>query len=47
LPFDSPASAFRDIAEAVDDIQQFTDGMDVEAFRQDPQVIAAVERKLL
>jgi uncharacterized protein with HEPN domain len=47
LPFDSPASAFRDIAEAVDDIQQFTEGMDFEAFRQDLKTIAAVERKLL
>jgi uncharacterized protein with HEPN domain len=47
LPFDCPASAFRDIAEAVDDIQQSTEGMDFEAFRQDLKTIAAVERKLL
>jgi uncharacterized protein with HEPN domain len=40
-------SAFRDIAAAVDDIQRFTEGMGVEAFRRDPRTIAAVERKLL
>lgn len=47
MPFDSPASAFRDIAEAIDGIQQFTEGMDFEAFRLDLKTIAAVERKLL
>jgi uncharacterized protein with HEPN domain len=47
LPFDSPASAFRDLAEAIDDIQQFTEVMDLEVFRQDLKTIAAVERKLL
>ena len=47
MPFDNPVSALRDIADAVDSIQQFTEGMDFEAFRQDLKTIAAVERKLL
>jgi len=47
LPFDNPVSALRDIADAVDSIQQFTEGMDFESFRQDLKTIAAVERKLL
>lgn len=46
LPFDKPVSALRDIADAVVSIQQFTEGMDFEAFRQDLKTIAAVERKL-
>ena len=28
-------------------IEQFTHGMDFEAFREDPKTVAAVERKLL
>jgi hypothetical protein len=47
LPFDDPISAFRDIAEAIRSIEQFTEGMDFEAFRSDLKTIAAVERKLL
>ena len=47
LPFDSRVSALRDIADAFDSIQQFTEGMDFEAFRQDLKTIAAVECKLL
>ena len=46
MPFDSPVSALRDIADAIDSIQQFTEGMDFEALRQDLKTIA-VERKLL
>jgi uncharacterized protein with HEPN domain len=42
LPFDDPFSAFRDIAEAIDTIQQFTEGMDFEAFRTDVKTVAAV-----
>jgi uncharacterized protein with HEPN domain len=47
LPFEDGVSALRDIADAIDHIQQFTEGMDFEAFRQDLKTIAAVERKLL
>jgi len=47
LPFEAPASALRDIAEAIDHIERFTEGMDFEQFRVDPKTIAAVERKLL
>jgi uncharacterized protein with HEPN domain len=37
----------RDIAEAVDMIQDFTFGIQFEGFRGDNKTIAAVERKLL
>ena len=47
MPFDNSVSALRDIADAIDNIQKFIDGMDFEAFRQDLKTIAAVERKLL
>ena len=47
MPFDAPKAWLRDIAEAVDDIQQFTQGMDAEAFRADAKTRAAVERKFL
>jgi uncharacterized protein with HEPN domain len=35
LPFDNEVSALRNTADAIDSIQQFTEGMDFEAFRQD------------
>ena len=47
MPFDNSVSTLRDIADAIDSIQQFTKGMGFEAFRQDLKTIAAVERKLL
>jgi uncharacterized protein with HEPN domain len=47
LPFENAASALRDIAEAIENIQKFTAEMDFEAFRHDLKTIAAVERKLL
>ena len=47
MPFDDPVSALRNIAEAIESIEQFTKGMDFEAFRSDLKTIAAVERKLL
>ena len=47
MPFDNAVSALRNIADAIDGIQQFTEGMDFEAFREDLKTIAAVERKLL
>jgi uncharacterized protein with HEPN domain len=42
-----PGHSLRDIADAIDNINQFTAGMDLEAFRADLKTIAAVERKLL
>lgn len=46
LPFKNPQSAFRDIVDAAGMIEQFTRGMNFEAFRKDSKTIAAVERKL-
>jgi uncharacterized protein with HEPN domain len=47
LPFNDSDSWFSDIIDAIGIIEQFTSGMDFEAFSQDPKTIAAVERKLL
>ena len=47
MPFNRSITVLQDIADAVANIQQFTDGMDFESFRQDLKMIAAVERKLL
>ena len=47
MPFRDPALSLRDILDGIDMIVQFVRGMDVEAFREDPKTIAAVERKLL
>jgi hypothetical protein len=47
LPFRDPALSLRDILDGIDMIVQFVQGMDLEAFREDPKTIAAVERKLL
>jgi uncharacterized protein with HEPN domain len=47
LPFSEPALPLRDIVEAVTSIEQFTAGMDLEAFRSDPKTVSAVERKIL
>jgi uncharacterized protein with HEPN domain len=47
LRFEAPASALRDIADAIEHIERFTEGMDFEQFRVDLKTIAAVERKLL
>jgi uncharacterized protein with HEPN domain len=46
LPFSDPRLPLSDIREAIAMVQSFTDGMDFEAFRQDPRTVAAVERKL-
>jgi uncharacterized protein with HEPN domain len=37
---------FRDIADAITMIEEFTSGMDVDAFRSNSMAVAAVERKL-
>ena len=47
MPFRDPVDSLRDILDAIDMIERFTDGMDFEAFREDPKTVAAVERKLL
>ena len=47
MPFRDPVDGLRDIRDAIDMIERFTEGMDFEAFREDPKTVAAVERKLL
>jgi uncharacterized protein with HEPN domain len=47
LPFREPALPLRDIVEAIVSIEQFTAGMDLDAFRSDPKTVSAVERKRL
>lgn len=47
MPFRDVENSLRDIADAIAMIETFTAGMDLEAFREDPKTIAAVERKLL
>jgi uncharacterized protein with HEPN domain len=47
LPFREPTLALRDILDGIDMIVQFVQGMDLEAFLEDPKTVAAVERKLL
>jgi len=42
----SPQAWFGDIVDAIAMIEQFTSGMDFEAFRSNPMAVAAVERKL-
>ncbi len=46
LPLRSPSELLRDILDAIQMIEQFTAGMEFNAFREDPRTIAAVERKL-
>lgn len=47
MPFRDPVLSLRDILNGIDMIVDFVHGMDLEAFRQDPKTVAAVERKLL
>jgi uncharacterized protein with HEPN domain len=47
LPSKEPALALRDILDAIDMIVHFVRGVDLNAFREDPKTVAAVERKLL
>ena len=47
MPFRDATRALRDILKAIDLISEFTSGMDLEGFEDDPRTIAAVERKLL
>jgi uncharacterized protein with HEPN domain len=46
LPFSGASLSLADILDAIVAIDQFTQDMDLDAFRQDPKTIAAVERKL-
>jgi uncharacterized protein with HEPN domain len=46
LPFSEASLSLTDILDAIVAIEQFTQGMDLDSFRQDPKTIAAVERKL-
>jgi len=46
LSFNQPPERWlRDIVEAVGMIEEFTSGMDFDAFRSSPMAVAAVERK--
>lgn len=47
MPFRGPLLSLRDILDSIDMIVEFVRGMDLEAFREDPKTVAAVERKLL
>jgi uncharacterized protein with HEPN domain len=44
LPFREHTLSLRDILDGIDMIVQFVRGMDLEAFREDPKTVAAVER---
>ena len=46
MSFREPPRLLRDISDAIEGIEQFTAGMDFEAFCDDAKTIAAVERKL-
>ncbi len=46
MPFRDEDDSLRDIANAIDMIERFTSGIDLEQFSQDPKTVAAVERKL-
>ena len=47
MPFRDSDRSLRDIVDAIHAIEEFLEGMDFEAFREDPKRVAAVERKLL
>jgi uncharacterized protein with HEPN domain len=46
LPFRDTDRSLRDIVDAIGMIEEFTAGMDFEAFCSNPMAVAAVERKL-
>ena len=46
MPFSEAPLSLTDILDAIVAIEQFTQDMDLDSFRQDPKTIAAVERKL-
>jgi uncharacterized protein with HEPN domain len=47
LPFKDADKLLRDITDAIEMVEHFTEGMDFEEFRADPKTISAVERKLI
>ncbi len=47
MPFKDPTQSLKDILEGIEMIEEFTSGLDEEAFLKDKKTIAAVERKLL
>jgi uncharacterized protein with HEPN domain len=47
LPFREPWLPLQDIVDAIAMIGRFTAGLDLDAFKADPNTVAAVERKLL
>jgi uncharacterized protein with HEPN domain len=47
LSSSDPRQHYKDILDAIEAIESFTEGMNFEAFRTDPKTVAAVERKLL
>jgi uncharacterized protein with HEPN domain len=47
LPFRDPIDGLRDIRDAIEMIEGFTESMDFEGFREDPKTVAAVERSCL
>ena len=46
MPSKDPVQRFEDILENIILIEQFTDGMDLAAFKQDPKTSNAAERCL-
>ena len=46
MPFSGVSLSLADILDAIVAIEQFTEGMNLDSFRQDTKTIAAVERKL-
>lgn len=46
MPSKEPGLQFCDILEAIQLIEQFTGGLDLQTFSEDMRTIAAVERKL-
>ncbi len=47
MSFKDPRQSLRDMLDAIVSIEQFTAGMDFEAFCSDAKTVAAVERKKL
>ena len=47
MPFKEPWLPLEDILAAIALIEEFTTGMDADAFQSDVRTVAAVERKLL
>jgi uncharacterized protein with HEPN domain len=46
LPFRDADTSLRDIVDAIEMVDRFTAGMNLQSFREDPKTVAAVERKL-